>query len=142
MSSAIIGTGILLKKGNGASPAVYTTLAEIVKLKPAGLSRNEIDVSTHNAGIEEKILGMLRTGQVTGMINYVPTHATHDQTTGLLADITANTEASWRIEFPPSASPKFTFLARVQLFDIQEITTDSPMQANFALTINGAIVIS
>ena len=143
MSSAILGTGILLARGNAASPEVFTTIVEIRTIKPPELSRNEIDVSTHNAGVEEKILGMLRTGQVTGTCNWLPGSATHGDTgTGMHADILANVQANWRITFADSPSTVFTMAARVQLFDIQEITTDSEMQFNYALTVNGSITIT
>lgn len=139
MSDAIIGTGILLKAGDGATPEVFTTVAEIQTLKPPSLMRNEIDVSTHNVGEEEKILGMLRKGQVTGTLNWVPTNATQSSTAGIMADILANTERNWRITFPPSGLPHWTFAGAVQLIDPQEVTVDTPLQIAFALTINGAI---
>jgi hypothetical protein len=140
MSDAIIGTGILLKAGDGGSPEVFVTVAEIVSLKPPQLSRNEIDVSTHNEGQEAKILGMLRKGQVTGTLNWVPTDPTHGDTgSGIIADILANLKRNWRITFPPLGLPHWTFPGRVQLVDPQEVTTDAALQVAFALTIDGAI---
>lgn len=141
MSDAIIGTGILLKAGDGGSPESFVTVAEIVSLKPPQLSRNEVEVPTHNLGIDDKILGMLRRGQVTGTLNWVPTDATHDDTSGILADILANTKRNWQITFPPNGLPRWTMPARVQLFDPQDVTTDSALQIAFALTIDGAITM-
>jgi hypothetical protein len=143
MSNAIIGTGILLKAGDGASPENFVTVAEIVSLKPPQLSRNEVDVSNHNEGQEAKILGMLRKGQVTGTLNWIPTDATQSEvTTGALSDILANRKRNWRITYPPLGLPKWTFPGRVQLFDPQEVTVDAAMQIAFALTIDGAITMS
>lgn len=143
MSNAIIGTGVLLKAGDGGGPEVFVAIAEIVSLKPPQFSRNEIDVSNHNEGQESKILGMLRKGQVTGTLNWLPLDATHSATgVGMLANILANTKRNWQIAFPPASSPVFTFAARVQLFDIQEITVDAAMQVNYALTIDGLITIT
>jgi hypothetical protein len=137
MSNAIIGTGILLKAGDGATPEVFATVAEIVSLKPPQLSRNEIEVSTHNAGYAA-ILGMMRTGQVTGTLNWVPTDATH---AAVLADMIANTKRNWQITFPPSGLPSWTFPGRVQLVDPQEVGVDAALQIAFALTIDGAITM-
>jgi hypothetical protein len=143
MSNAIIGTGILLKAGDGASPEVFVTVAEIVTLKPPQLSRNEVDVSNHNEGQEAKILGMLRKGQVTGTLNWLPTDATQSELSqGILADILANKKRNWRITFPPLGLPKWTFPGRVQLFDPQEVSVDAAMQVAFALTIDGAITMA
>ena len=141
-ANAIVGTGILLKRGDGASPEVFTTVAEIVSLKPPALSRNEIDVSVHNDGDESKLLGMLRKGQVTGLLNWLPTDATHDSATGMIADINANTSRNWRITLPPSATEYWTFAARVQLFDPQEVGVDAALQVAFALTVTGDITIT
>ncbi len=142
MGDAIVGTGILIKAGDGGGPEVFTTVAEIVALKPPPLSRNEIDVSTHNEGEESKILGMLRKGQVTGTLNWLPTDATQDDSTGILADILANTKRNWQIAMPPNGLPTWTMGARVQLFDIQDVTLDAAMQVAFAMTIDGPITMA
>jgi hypothetical protein len=140
MSSARIGTGILLNRGDGASPEVFTALAEIVSLTPPGLSRNEIEVSNHNAGIEEKLLGMLRYGQVKGKCNWLPTDPTQINTgTGIRSDILLNTRANWRVTFPPSGLPHWTFPARVQMFTPPDVTPDTALQMDFALTLDGTI---
>jgi hypothetical protein len=143
MSDAIIGTGILLKAGDGATPEVFVAVAEIVSLKPPQLSRNEIDVSTHNAASDAKILGMLRKGQVTGTLNWIPTDATHsDQAGGIMADILGNVKRNWRITYPPSGLPHWTMPGRVQLVDPQDVSVDAALQVAFALTIDGDIVMA
>jgi hypothetical protein len=119
----------------------YATVAELVAVKPPGYSRNEVDVTNHNAGIEEKLLGMLRVGQVTGKCNWIPTDPTHDSDSGTLADIRANRKRNWRIAFPPTGTPNWTFPARVQKWDLAEITTDAAVQYDFALTLDGDVVM-
>ena len=140
MSNARIGTGILLKRGDGASPENFTALAEIVSLQPPGYSRNEIEVSNHNNGIEEKLLGLLRYGQVKGKCNWLPNDATQINTgVGMRADILANVRANWRITFPPSGLPHWTFPARVQMFSPPDVGVDVALQMDFALTLDGTI---
>lgn len=140
MSDAIIATGILLQAGDGGAPENFVTIAEIVSLKPPQLSRNEIDVSVHNVPSDAKILGMLRKGQVTGTLNWVPTDPTHSSDTGgILADILGNVKRNWRIKMPPDGLPYWTMPARVQLFDPQEAGVDAALQVGFALTVDGEI---
>lgn len=140
MSDARISTGVLLQAGDGAEPSEnFVTVAEVLSVKPAGLSRNEVDVSPVTVDEDAKLLGILRRGQVTGMLNWLPEDDTHG---ALLADILANTKRNWRIAFPPDGFPTFTFPARVQLFDIQELAVDTAMQVAYALTIDGTISIS
>jgi predicted secreted protein len=138
MSDAVIGTGVSLAYGNGASPDVFTEVEELVTLTPPPETRNEIDVSTHNAGVEEKILGMKRTGQVQFTINYVPSKTSH---AAIRTFYNANTERTWRIIYPDSPETELQFEARVQSFSVNELTTDAPIQAQCALTINGAITV-
>ena len=143
MSNARNSTGILLKRGNGASPQVYTSLAEITSLTPPGFSRNEIEVSNHNEGTEAKILGILRHGQVSGTCNWLPDNATQNSSpAGMMADIVGNTEASWQIAFPPSGLPTFTFNARVQNFSPTEQPVDGALQMNFALTLSSTVTVA
>lgn len=138
MGAAIIGTGILIQAGDGGGPEAFLTVAEIVSLKPPQLSRNEVDVSTHNEGTEAKILGMLRKGQAQATLNYVPTNATH---ASLMSDLLANTKRNWRILFPPSGLPRWIIPSRVQNLDPQNVTVDAPMQINVAWTIDGSITM-
>lgn len=145
MSDAILGTGILLKAGGGQTPTeTFTAVAEIVAVKPPGLSRNEIDVSNHNEGVEAKILGMLRASQLTCTVNWLPTDATHSNTSGgLMHDIFNNVKRNWQIQFPAGveAGDTWTFAGRVQMFDPQEVTVDSPLQLAVAITVDGAITV-
>lgn len=139
MSDAIISTGILLQAGDGATPTEnFVTVAEVVSLKAPQVSRNEVDVSPVSVDEDAKLLGILRRGQVTGTANWVPGDVSHE---ALLADILANTKRNWRIAFPPDGFPHWTMPARVQLFDPQEVSADSPLQFAFAMTIDGTIVI-
>ena len=124
MSNAIIGTGILLKAGDGATPEVFTTVAEIVSLKPPSYSRNKVDVSNHNEGRESNILGMLRQSDVSGTCNLIPLDATH---TLMREDIKNNVKYD-------------TFPGRVQMLEEQEVTTDAPLQFAFAIALDGDIV--
>lgn len=143
MSNALIGTGSLLKAGDGGSPEIFVTVAEIVSIKWPQLSRNEIDVSNHNEGQESKILGMLRKGQATATLNWIPTDATHSDTgQGVVADILANRKRNWRITMPPGVIKTWTFPGRIQLIDPQEFTVDAAMQLAVAITIDGAITMA
>jgi hypothetical protein len=138
MSDAIAGTGIMLHIGDGASPEVFTPVAELVSLKPSAKSRNKIEVSNHNEKRESNILGMLRQSDVTGTCNLVPSDATHES---IQDDIDNNVKRNWRITLPPDGLPHYTFPARVQLFEFQEVTPDSALQFAFALTIDGDITV-
>lgn len=146
MSQASIGTGILLKAGDGGAPENFTAIAELVTIKIPQLSRNVVDVSNHNEAPtvgDAKLHGMLRKGPVTGTCNWVPADPTHsDVGSGILADILANKKRNWRIELPAPLTTKWTFPAQVQLFDPQEVGVDGALQFSFSIEVTGQIAIS
>jgi Lambda phage tail tube protein, TTP len=143
MSDAKLFTGTLLKVGDGASPEVFTTIAEIANLEPAELSRNEIDVSIHNEGEESILTGMLRKGKVNVTINYLPSNATHNFATGLLDAIYTNERRNYRIVWPASAGASYwEFEAYVTNFKPMGGGLDIARQAQVGLRMAGTISIS
>lgn len=134
----LVSTGIKLLVGDGSSPEQFVEVAELLTIKPPALSRNEIDTSGVARDEDSKLLGILRRGQVTGMMNWLPTDPTHDT---LIEDILANRKRNYRIAVPPDGYPRMDFSARLQLFDFQELAVDTPIQVAYALTIaKGSIV--
>jgi len=137
MSDAIIGTGILLKAGDGGTPEAFTSIAELVSLTPGSKTRNVIDVSNHNEGVSANILGMLRNGPVKAVMNWLPTDVTH---TLLETDMDANTERNYRITYPPSGLPYDTFAARISSIEPPEVTVDAAMQITCTFELSAAPV--
>lgn len=73
-TSARIGYGTLFKTGNGASPEVFTTLAEVVNITPPSMARDTVDAShmqSPNAW-REFIAGMKDGGEISLELNLVP----------------------------------------------------------------------
>ena len=137
MSNAISATGILLKRGDGATPEVFTTIAELTSVKAPGYSRNKIETSTHNDGSESYVLGILRRGDSPFRVNWLSDDATHAQ---ILSDIEANTRQNWQVELPNGDI--FEGPARVQKFDPIESGVDSALQMECALTWAGTITFT
>lgn len=73
-TQARIGYGTLFKTGNGASPEVFTTLAEVVNITPPSMARDTVDAShmqSPNAW-REFIAGMKDGGEISLELNLVP----------------------------------------------------------------------
>jgi len=87
--SRATGPGFLLQVGDGATPEVFTTIAEVRDIRGPAIKRDTIDVTNQSSpnGWEEIVRSIKRTGEVTFPCNFNPTDPTLDQTTGLLADI-------------------------------------------------------
>lgn len=73
-TNARIGYGTLFKSGNGASPEVFATLAEVTNVTPPGFSRDTHD-ATHEESPEawrEFIAGLKDGGEISLEMNFIP----------------------------------------------------------------------
>ncbi len=114
--------------GGTAQREAYTKLAELVSLTPPDLTRNKIDTTTHNDGRESSVLGIIRQGDLAGVINLVGSNVTHQT---LLSDFVNNTRANWRIDFP--SAMMLVGAGRVSRFGFVDAPTDAAQQANFGI---------
>lgn len=132
-TSAIAAGGTLLKikweeTGSGATSG-YDTIAEIVDITGPSLSSDTVDLTSHDSfsgegGWEEHAATVLRSGDVTFDINYVPTNDTHStysgNTTpgsgaapGLLYIMENKTAETFQLEFPDTTGTTWDFSALV-----------------------------
>lgn len=118
MSNALSSQGTLLKIGDGGGPETFTTIAEVLDIQGPALALDHQDVTSHDStgGWEEVIGTILRSGEVTFDLNYIPTEGTHDHSTGLLADMTARTKRNFELVFPDGGSTTWSFTAIVSKF--------------------------
>lgn len=115
VTKAISSFGTLLQIGDGGTPESFTTIAEVLDISGPDLSLDTEEVTSHDSpgGWEEHIGTILRSGEVTFDVNYVPTEATHDASTGLIADMVARTVRNFKLVFPDAGSTTWSFSALV-----------------------------
>lgn len=118
MTQAIGSHGTLLKIGDGGAPEQFTTIAEVTNISGPSLSMDTVDVTSHDSPNyhEEVIAGIKRAGEVTFSINFVPTHATHNPSTGLLRDWVNRTRRNFKLVFPDAGATTWEFAAFVTGF--------------------------
>lgn len=112
--------GTLLKIGDGATPTEnFTTIAEVLDIGGPSLGLDTEEITNHDStgGWEEVIGTILRSGEVTFEINYDPAGATHDASTGLIADMVARTLRNFQLVFPDSGTTTWSFAAYVTGFE-------------------------
>lgn len=105
-TKAKIGYGALLKRGDGGSPEVFTTLLEVTKVGGPKYSRDAID-ATHSESLDghrEFIAGLVNAGEISFEGNYVPRDSTQNQTTGILTEFANGDLRNWTLTLPPVAS--------------------------------------
>ena len=132
-SSAIWSYGSTLQLGDGETSETFTTIAEVKDINGPSFSKDSIDVTSldSSSGFKEYIAGWKDAGEVTFDVNWLPSNATHDETTGLLESFTDNDNHNFKMIFP-SATFTIDFTGHISGFN-----GSLPMaeQANASITI-------
>lgn len=136
-SSALESQGMLIKRGDGASPEVFTTIPEIKSFNGPGGAASIIDVTDLSSTAKEKRMGLRDEGQLSLTLNYLPDNTVHD---GLRTDRANRTLRHFQMVFTDT-SPKTTwsFSAYVTGLAISG-GVDGVVEANVTLEISGSIV--
>jgi len=110
-TSASAGLGVLLKD---ASTAV---IAEVLSITGPGITQPTIDVTHMESTFTETITaGFTNYGEVQIEGNLLPTNATHNNSTGLMADIVAETVQAYTLQYSDSGTTTASFSALVVAF--------------------------
>ncbi len=134
-SSALTSQGVTIGVGDGASPEVFTTIAEVKSIDGPGGQANEIDVTDLSSTAKEFALGLQDEGDITLDINYIPGNTQHAQ---LRSDRAAGTSRNYRITFTDSPATTWTFAAYVKGFSISN-AVDNITGASVTLRVSGSI---
>jgi hypothetical protein len=78
----------------------FIEIAELREITPPALTRNEIELTTHNNDDDEYIVGIRRHGTMTFNINFVPQNSTHDHDSGLQQAWFDGTRDIYRLTYP------------------------------------------
>ena len=115
MSSAESNFATLLKRGNGATPETFTTVAEMVSIDPPEIGHILAQATNHDsAGFREyKGTGLKELPAFTATINYLPANVTQTQ---LYSDALAGDAHNFQICFPDAGTTTFAGAAIVQKF--------------------------
>ena len=129
---AIHAFGIDLQMGDGGDPENFTSLAEVLDVNGPGMTADTVEVTPHDPSGNKwkKFLKALRDGgEVTFDINFEPTESTHDETTGLLAELDSDDLRNFKLIFPDGSSTTWDFSGYVTNFNpngpVQEALTAS-----------------
>lgn len=113
MSDAISSFGTLFKTGDGATPTeTFATVAEVGDIEGPDMSLATEEVTNHGSvgGWDEFIGTILSGGEVGLPLNFIPTEATHDMSTGLQADMLNRVVRNRQIIFPDGSGYQFAAL--------------------------------
>lgn len=140
VTAALFAHGTLLKIGDGGGSEVFTTIAEVKTISGPGIKLNTVSATSHDSPNHtmEVIAGLIDPGQVTFDINYIPTAATHNVTTGLLRDLKNRTKRNFQLVFVDTTV--WSFAAFVAQFTPDE-PIDNVLNAKIILQVSGLPVL-
>lgn len=138
ISNAVSAFGTFLKRGNGASPEVFATIAEVSSISGPSITLETIDVTTHSSGEpwRQFVGGLLDGGEVSFDINFIPTNATHGYSAGLLKDMTDRTQRNFQLVFPDNLATTWAFTGLVTAFECSE-AIDDVIKASVTVKLSG-----
>lgn len=140
MTLAIKSQGTLLQVGDGASPEVFTTVAEVNDINNTGHTVREIEVTNHDStgSYSEYIATGLEAGQWNFNINYVPANATHKNASrGLFALLQGQAAVNMRVQWPDSPTSSTTFSGLVTQIDRSAPARNGVLTANCTIRVVG-----
>ena len=135
MTSAVLGSLTQFKLSNEASPEVFTTVAEVLRIGPVGSTAPEVDVTNLDSTAMEYISGLPDGQQVEIEMNFLAGNAQQNA----LRDGVGTTK-SVQIVWPgasPQASASFEWV--ILGFNRGETTPNSQQTAAVTGRISGAI---
>lgn len=131
------GKGIELMIGDGATPEVFTKIAEITN-NTRSKSVGEIDATSYDSVAEEAIAGMVNNGTLAAGFNYVGSNAEQQK---LETDMDAGTTRNWRLRFMDHDVTKSQtdFAGFLTAFDISNGGPNEKIAGSFSIRITGAV---
>ena len=139
MTSAVLGKNATLQLGSGASPQVYTTIAEVLRCGPIGSTNPEVDVTNLDSTAKEYIAGLADGNSVDFDVNFLSGSTQHTSLrTSTAAGSTVNLRMVWQTS--PNTNAQFDFV--LLTFEMGETTPEQQVTASISGRITGSIVWS
>ena len=140
MTSATAGVGSEFQVGDGASPEVFTKVAEVLSIGGPEISAEEIDVTSLDStgGYKEYITGLKDGGSVALEVNWVKSNS---QQIAMRDKLDSGVETNFRIVFSDSPSTQADFAGKVTGFNMAA-EPGSQLKANLTVRISGQVTWS
>jgi len=142
-SNAWWAYGSSFQLGDGATPEVFTALAEVLDIDGPGLTRDSIEVTSQDSsgGWRERISGWRDGDSITVSANWLPTDATQDGTTGMFEQFNDDDNHNYRIVLPTAIGLTIAFTGHLTGHPIS-LPLEEQGQIDFEIALSGAVTIS
>ena len=136
MTAAVLGSGATLQLGSGASPQVYTTIAEVLRVGPIGSSNPEVDVTNLDSTAKEYIAGLADGNTVEFEMNWV---AGNTQQQSLRTSQASGSTVNMKMVWPVSPETTAVFDLVLLDFSMGDTTPEAQVTATVSGRISGSI---
>ena len=136
MTAAVLGSGATLQLGSGASPQVYTTIAEVLRVGPIGSSNPEVDVTNLDSTAKEYIAGLADGNTVEFEMNWV---AGNSQQQSLRTSQASGSTINMKMVWPVSPETTAQFDLVLLDFSMGDTTPEAQVTATVSGRISGSI---
>ncbi len=138
VATVVSGFGVQFKTGDGASPEVFTAVAEVLSVGGPTINRDVIE-ATHTDSLnnyKEFLSGLTDGGEVTVTMNFLPGDVTQDESSGIMGDFLVQTLRQYQIVFPTSPAVTWTFAAFITGFE-PDAPIDDRMTSSATFKLSG-----
>ncbi len=139
VSQATAAFGTFLQLGDGAAPIEnFVTIAEVLDIAGPELGLDTAETTSHDSpgSYEEWVGTILRTGNVSFDVNFLPTDATQSFAAGLILDQANKTLRNFKLIFTDVGATTWSFAALVTLFTPAAPVADK-LSASVTLKLSG-----
>jgi predicted secreted protein len=132
------GYGCVLKRGDGGSPEVFTTVAGITHIGGPDMKVDMIDVTSMDSpnGWREFIGGLKDGGSLRLTCNFDPQTATQSYSTGLLKDFVNRTKRNFQLVLSDAGATTWSFAGFVTDFPV-DMPVDGKLSVDITIKITG-----
>ncbi len=124
----------LLKRGNGATPEVFETVAKVISdISGPGITRGTHQIRGRGEKWARKLPGKPDAGQLSFTIAFMPQSPTH---AALLADAHSEEIRNWQIAFPDPEATVWQVAGFVSSFELNE-PEDGTLTAAVTIELDG-----
>ncbi len=150
MSDAKSGHGTLVARAPNATPALFTTIAELDgDITWPELTRAATETSPHNATIDRHVVSnLLQRGEFTFRLNFIHDDPTHNHLTGIYQSMADKAFDGWRLRGPGGSSGDdewifsgaITAIAKVSPVREGAISADVTIRPDGPMWIDGVLI--
>ena len=132
----IAAYGTLIKRGDGATPENFVTIAEVVDITGPAMKVKAIDTTNHSSAnaIAENVVGIIDMGVLKLTVNFMPDAPTQSYAAGLLMDLYQRNPRNYQLVWPNVAHTTWLLPCYVTGFD-PKAPVDGKLVADFELDI-------